>query len=155
ASYADVKVSRQLERMSIDLIDLVDDALDHFRPTLLEAGFDTRVDVARELPTVSVDPRAVTQVIEIIIDNAIKYSGESRLIEMTRVHEGAYVRLTVKDHGIGIHPDDLSHVYDRFFRGRNARASGSGLGLAIAKRIMRHHGGNLRVRSVLGAGTEV
>jgi signal transduction histidine kinase len=155
ASYADVNVSRQIERVSIDLIDLVDDALDHFRPTLLEAGFETAVDIARELPRVSVDARAVTQVIEIIVDNAIKYSGDSRLIEMTAAHEGANVRLIVKDHGIGIHPDDVSHVYERFFRGRNARASGSGLGLAIARRIMQHHDGNLRLRSVLGAGTEV
>ena len=129
--------------------------LDHFRPTLLESGFDVRVNVARELPKVSVDARAITQVVEIIIDNAIKYSGDSRLIEMAGSRDGRNVRLTVKDHGIGIHPDDLSHVYDRFVRGRNARASGSGLGLAIAQRIMRHHDGNLRVRSVLGAGTEV
>jgi len=63
--------------------------------------------------------------------------------------------LTTTDHGIGIHPDDLSHVCERFFRGRNAETSGSGLGLAIAQRIMQHHGGDLRLRSVLGAGTEV
>jgi signal transduction histidine kinase len=148
-------VSRQTERVSIDLADLVDDALDHFRPALVEAGVETNVDVTRELPRVSVDPKAVTQVIEIIIDNAMKYSGESRTFDITAATEGSFVRLTIKDHGIGIHPDDLSHVCDRFFRGRNARASGSGLGLAIAKRIMQHHDGDLRVRSVLGAGTEV
>jgi signal transduction histidine kinase len=155
ASYADVNVSRQTERVSIDLADLVDDALDHFRPALVEAGVETNVDVTRELPRVSVDPKAVTQVIEIIIDNAMKYSGESRTFDITAATEGSFVRLTIKDHGIGIHPDDLSHVCDRFFRGQNARASGSGLGLAIAKRIMQHHDGDLRVRSVLGAGTEV
>ena len=155
ASYADVDSSRQLEQVSIDLADLVDDALDHFRPALVEAGFETKVDVTRELPRVSVDPHAVTKVIEIIIDNAMKYSGESRTIDLAAALEGSFVRLTIKDHGIGIHPDDLSHVCDRFFRGRNARASGSGLGLAIAKRIMQHHGGDLRFRSILGAGTEV
>jgi signal transduction histidine kinase len=122
ASYADVNVSRQLERVPMDLIDVVDDALDHFRPTLLESGFDVRVNVARELPKVSVDARAITQVVEIIIDNAIKYSGDSRLIEMAGSRDGRNVRLTVKIMASGFIPT-IFLTCDRFVRGRNARAS--------------------------------
>jgi signal transduction histidine kinase len=155
ARYADVESPRELERVSIDLIDLVDDAVDRFRPALAESGFVATVDVPRELPRVSVDARAVTQVLEIVLDNAIKYSGDARALEIAARLDGEFVKLTTTDHGIGIHPDDLSHVCERFFRGRNAETTGSGLGLAIAQRIMRHHGGDLRFRSVLGAGTEV
>jgi signal transduction histidine kinase len=153
--YADIESPRDLKRESIDLIDLVDDAVDRFRPALAEAGFTTSIDVSRDLPSVSVEPRAVTQVLEIVLDNAIKYSGDARSLEVGAKLDGRFAHLTVTDHGIGIHPDDIAHVCERFFRGRNARESGSGLGLAIARRIMTHHGGDLRVRSVLGKGTEV
>lgn len=155
ARYADVESPRQLECVSIDLIDLVEDAVDRFRPTLVEGGFVATVDVPRELPRVSADPRAVTQVLEIVIDNAIKYSGDARAVEIKARLQASFAQLTITDHGIGIHADDLPHVCERFFRGRNVRASGSGLGLTIAQRIMQHHGGDLRVRSVIGVGTDV
>jgi len=155
ARYADDESPKQLERVSIDLSDLVEDALDRFRPTLVEGGFVTTVDVPRELPRVFADPRAVTQVLEIVMDNAIKYSGDARALEIAACPQASLVQLTITDHGIGIHPDDLSHVRERFFRGRNVRGSGSGLGLAIAQRILQHHGGDLRIRSKVGTGTEV
>jgi signal transduction histidine kinase len=133
----------------------VEDALDRFRPTLSERGFDVTIDVPQQLVQAWVDPRAVTQVLEILLDNAIKYSGDRRAITITAREEKPFIRLTVADRGIGIHPDDLAHVHERFFRGRNADAGGSGLGLAIAERIMAHHGGEMRIRSVPGQGTEV
>jgi signal transduction histidine kinase len=74
---------------------------------------------------------------------------------MTATRDGQFAHLTVTDHGIGIHPADLAHIGERFFRGRNARVAGSGLGLAIARRVVKHHGGDLRFRSNLGTGTEV
>jgi signal transduction histidine kinase len=155
ARYTDSTAPIAFEPVYITLADVVEDALDRFRPTLSERGFDVTIDVPQQLVQAWVDPRAVTQVLEILLDNAIKYSGDRRAITITAREEKPFIRLTVADRGIGIHPDDLAHVHERFFRGRNADAGGSGLGLAIAERIMAHHGGEMRIRSVPGQGTEV
>jgi signal transduction histidine kinase len=155
ARYADATSPIAFERSLVDVADMVDDALDRFRPTLAERGITVEVDVAHDLPRVCVDLRAITQVLEILLDNAIKYSADQDELSIAARPERPYVVVTVADHGIGIHSDDLPHVRERFFRGRNARASGSGLGLAIAQRIINHHGGKLRIRSAPGVGTEV
>jgi signal transduction histidine kinase len=65
------------------------------------------------------------------------------------------VAITVADRGAGIHAGDVDHVFDRFYRGRNAKESGSGLGLAIARRIVRHHRGDIAIRSTINVGTDV
>jgi signal transduction histidine kinase len=139
----------------IDVADVVEDALERFRPTLSERGFQVTSDVPRELPHVMADGRAVTQVVEIVIDNAIKYSDTTRVLAIVGRAEGKHVRITIADRGVGIHKGDLEHVFDRFFRGRNAGDAGSGLGLAIARRILRHYGGDIAVRSSAGVGTEI
>jgi signal transduction histidine kinase len=139
----------------IDVADVVEDALERFRPTLTERGFHVTFDVPRELPHVMADGRAVTQVVEIVIDNAIKYSTTTRVLTIVGRARGKQVLLTIADRGAGIHKDDVEHVFDRFFRGRNASEGGSGLGLAIARRILRYYGGDIAVRSSAGVGTEI
>lgn len=139
----------------IDVGDMVDDAADHVRPAAGERDGEIVVDIDRALPQVRVDVKAVTQALEIVLDNAIKYSTDRPQITVRAVHEPPFVRVTVADRGIGIHPDDLAHVRERFFRGRNAHTNGSGLGLSIAQRILTHHGGQLHIRSELGGGTQV
>ena len=128
---------------------------ERFRASLIEGGYALEVDIPVGLPQVCVDGRAVSQALEIIIDNALKYGADRRTIAITARNEGAMVRLTVADRGIGIHPDDLARVQERFFRGRNAPANGSGLGLAIASRIIRQNGGDMTIESELGVGTTV
>jgi signal transduction histidine kinase len=155
ARYTDETAPISFEPVFIDLADVVEDALERFRPTLVERGFELHIDVPPRLHRAYVDPRAISQVLEIVLDNAIKYSTEQRAITITAREERPYLVLTIADRGVGIHADDLAHVRERFFRGRNADASGSGLGLAIADRIMTRHGGSLRIHSSPGAGTRV
>ncbi|MEQ1908625.1 MAG: HAMP domain-containing sensor histidine kinase [Vicinamibacterales bacterium] len=143
------------ELVAMDLTDLVDDAVDRFRTNLTERESTLNVEVPVELPRVRVDSRAMSQALEIVLDNALKFSEGKPEITISARDEGAFVRLTVADRGLGIHPDDLAHVQERFFRGRNASANGSGLGLAIANRIVRQNGGEIRIASGLGAGTQV
>jgi signal transduction histidine kinase len=139
----------------VDVSDIVDDAAERFRASLLERGCTLDVRIPAGVPQVCVDGRAVSQAVEILIDNALKYGADRPSIEIEARDEGAFVRLTVSDRGIGIHPDDLAHVQERFFRGRNAPANGSGLGLAIADRIIRQNGGGMTIDSELGVGTKV
>jgi signal transduction histidine kinase len=155
AKYTEADTRPPTSLPPIDVADVVDDALERFRPTLSEREFQVTFNVPRELPHVMADGRAVTQVVEIVIDNAIKYSNATRVLKIDGRADGKHVVLTIADRGTGIHKEDMEHVFERFFRGRNASEGGSGLGLAIARRILRHYGGDIAVRSTVGVGTEI
>jgi signal transduction histidine kinase len=91
-----------------------------------------------------------------IVDNAIKYSQEKGQIEITLKRMNNMAKLSVKDNGIGISPDDQKMIYDRFFRSDTARAhakKGTGLGLAICKWIAESHEGNIQVESTKDQGS--
>lgn len=88
-----------------------------------------------------------------LVDNAAKWSDDSGVVEVSLTRSGSDVLLVVADHGPGIAPEDLSHVFDRFFRARDAGpVPGSGLGLAIVQRIVEAHGGSIRLESERGTG---
>jgi len=89
-----------------------------------------------------------------IINNAIKYTPASGRITVTLTHENQYARIQVTDTGIGISPEDLPHVFERFFRADKARSGqGNGLGLSLAKRIAEVHSAHIDVSSQVGKGT--
>ena len=85
--------------------------------------------------------------------NAIKFTPENGRIEICATAREATVEFTVRDTGPGIAPEDLPHIFDRFWQAKKAARSGVGLGLAIAKGIVESHGGGIRVESQLGHGT--
>lgn len=135
---------------------LVERVLGGFRHPLMMGGFDVRVDFPADLPLVRADRTAVSLVVENLVDNAIRYSGEGRRIAIAAVAEHMMVTLAVQDQGIGIPEDEIDRVTQKFFRGRHAGAAeGSGLGLAIVNRIVTAHGGQLVIRSGVGTGTTV
>jgi two-component system OmpR family sensor kinase len=91
-----------------------------------------------------------------LVENAIKYTPEGGSVELSLSKKGGWAQFEVCDTGIGIPPENLSHIFDRFYRVDKARArahGGSGLGLSIAKWIATAHGGAIRVKSQLGEGT--
>ncbi|SFT00007.1 sensor histidine kinase [Marininema halotolerans] len=97
------------------------------------------------------------EIIDILLDNAHKYSEEGSVDVIWNV-AGDVASLTVRDHGVGIAKRDLSRVLDRFYRSRQVRGKqpvGSGLGLSIAQRILQVHGGEIKIDSRLGEGTQV
>jgi signal transduction histidine kinase len=139
----------------IDVATLVNDVLLIFSREFQNNDFHVRVDIPSDLPQVRADFTAMKLVLENIIDNAIRYSGENKDIEIAAAVRGDCVAIRVTDKGIGIPPEDLNRVVLKFIRGRNARGGGSGLGLSIVQRVMKDHGGKMTIDSRLDEGTTV
>ncbi|NNU85383.1 GHKL domain-containing protein [Geobacillus sp. BMUD] len=112
---------------------------------------------APEQAVVTADPDKLTQLLYILLDNAIKYTPEGGEVTLSIRTEPKQFILSVKDTGIGIPPEDIGRIFDRFYRVDKARSrqqGGHGLGLSIAKWIVDAHGGTIHVHSQLGQGTE-
>jgi two-component system sensor histidine kinase ArlS len=92
------------------------------------------------------------------VDNSIKYTPPTETIRLKVLIEEDTVQIQVQDSGIGIAPEDVARIFDRFYRSDESRArktGGSGLGLAIAKWIIDHHGGHYEVLSRVDIGTRI
>lgn len=132
---------------------IVDCSLQEFTPHLTDEGFEVHVDLPEELPAVRADSTALRLMLNNLLDNAIRYSGERRHVTVAARRSGSSVVLSVTDQGVGIPASEIGRVTRKFFRGRHTAAGGSGLGLAIVDRIVSDHGGRLEITSVAGAGT--
>ena len=107
--------------------------------------------------TVNVDKYKLSLAIKNLIDNAIKYGGKKRLIELSVQLAGSSVSIQVEDFGVGIDENKLKKILKPLYRGRVAKeksASGFGLGLAISQKIINAHNGNLKIESELNKGTK-
>jgi signal transduction histidine kinase len=134
---------------------VVQRSLQEFGPNLHRDGFAVTVDVPEDLPLVRADPNALGLLLNNLLDNAIRYSRDTRELTVAARRSGEAVTLEVADRGVGIAQDELARVTRKFFRGRGSVSGGSGLGLAIVDRIVADHGGTLAIRSVEGQGTTV
>jgi signal transduction histidine kinase len=124
--------------------------LDDMSSQLNQMQFAVRLDVAPGLPRVNIDEDAVEQAIENLLANAMKYSGESRSIDVRVGRANSHVCVSVKDHGIGISRREQKKIFRKFYRvnsGLGGGPQGTGLGLAIVDHTMRGHGGFVRVDS--------
>ena len=120
-----------------------------------------RVTLENRVPeavTAEADPARLRQVLANLIDNAIKYGAEGgRVVVGGRGLEGARVEITVRDDGPGIPAEAKARIFERFYRADKARSreqGGTGLGLAIVKNVVQAHGGDVRVESAVGKGSE-
>ncbi|MBP8989926.1 MAG: HAMP domain-containing protein [Clostridia bacterium] len=111
-------------------------------------------DHLEDCPLVVGDPERVEQVMVILIDNALKFTPEGGQITLSVDWDDESVRVHVRDNGIGIAPNDISHVFDRFYKADKAHQQpGTGLGLSIAKEILQRMGQTISVQSKEGEGT--
>jgi signal transduction histidine kinase len=119
------------------------------------SGMTLRVDAAEGL-RVPIGEQLLEVVIGNVVDNALKYAGEGAEVEVRVRGRAGEVEVAVSDTGVGIAPEHLPHVFERFFRGEQSRSSpGSGLGLAVVKHIVEAHGGRARAESRAGEGAVV
>lgn len=116
------------------------------------------VDVAADVPRIRADEARLREVLDNLLDNAVKYSRENSEIHLQAARRGDEIVLSVSDDGIGIGNEDLPRIFERFYRADKARSSdlgGTGLGLSIVKHIAQLHGGRVEAESELGRGTTI
>lgn len=143
----------QLELEEIPLGEMVSDVLAELEEDATARKIILREDIPAEL-TVTADQSLLTQLLLNLVENGIKYGREGGFVEVSAHEEENHVILTVADDGIGIEPEDLPRIFDRFYRADKARdRSGSGLGLSIVKWITELHRGCVSAESTPGAGT--
>ena len=140
---------------------LIDESLAACRPEIDRAGVQVDVDVADHLPEVIGDVTALKSALQNLISNAVKYGGTAKWMRVSAtVQPGAdrkqQVLFCVEDRGPGIEPEERTHIFEPFYRGRGAVAQqiqGSGLGLNLVLRIAESHGGAITVSSGPGTGS--
>jgi signal transduction histidine kinase len=135
---------------------LVRETLNAFAYPLAQQGFKVELTVAPDLPEVRMDAEAVGQALGNLVDNAIKYSGERKVLAIdARIVDGA-VALSVADEGIGIPTEEHARIFEKFYRvGRSETQGrrGSGVGLTLVRHVAEAHGGRVTVESRPGAGS--
>lgn len=144
-----------LELRPVDLNAMVDDAVDRARVSNPKCTIDTSLDAA--LPSVMADGDRLFQVISNLASNAVKYSPDGGHVLITTALDGGQVHLTVQDQGVGIAPNDLARLfqrYERFSNNSDHKIYGTGLGLVIARQLVQMHGGRIWAESTLGKGSE-
>ena len=143
--------------LQIERFELSELAVEVLRETqMIDSGheYDSRVTPV----FINADKSLIKQAMRILIDNAMKYSPHGKRITLSVSEAQGYAQLSVQDEGIGIAPDAVPQIFDRFFRADESRAratGGTGLGLSIAKWIAERHGGHLEVLSRQDIGTRI
>ncbi len=121
-------------------------------------GFVVRSEIDPSLPTVALDADAIGQAVTNLIDNGIKYSGDSKEIVVRGFAENGHAVIAVQDFGIGLDQKEKARVFERFYRGGGGNEltrsiKGTGLGLTLVKQIVEGHGGRVEAESELGRGS--
>jgi len=144
-----------MAREPVDLAELLRRCVARFESRAKEAGLGLELDLPSPL-TVLGDADRLERVFANLLDNAIKNTPEGGTISILARQGGPQaIEVTVADTGVGIPPEDLPRIFERFYRVDKSRAAGgTGLGLSIAKEIVEAHGGQIRVSSELGKGTQ-
>jgi two-component system, OmpR family, phosphate regulon sensor histidine kinase PhoR len=146
-----------LDLVPVSVPEVVAEAVQAAAPGAAQKGVALE-GAAPEGPLVLADRARLVQVIDNLIANAVKFTDEGGRVRVTAAADGRGWRIDVQDSGIGIPPEELGHLFDRFFRASNATTAGrpgSGLGLSIVKEVTELHGGRVEVTSTLGSGTTV
>lgn len=154
-SQFDARASR-IRAADVDLRDLAERTVRAAAPAFARRGMRVQVAADPRVRGVRADPDLVAQALGNLLDNALRYApqGADVLVEVTP--DGDTVRLAVRNTGEGILPDDLPHIFERFYRGEKSRShttGGTGIGLAIVSEIARAHGGRVGALCRDGATT--
>lgn len=139
--YSGLQSRKQFARAPVEVASVVANAVDASRWLAEEKRVEVQTSVAPDLPPVKGNAEALTRAVQNLIANAIRHGVAP--ITVTASCSGDKIGITVEDHGPGIAPTDARHLFEPFYRGRNATARGTGLGLTIVSQIAKAHGGSI------------
>jgi two-component system phosphate regulon sensor histidine kinase PhoR len=145
-----------LESERLDLREVVRRSADNFRANADAKKVDLTVDVPRDRVMVLGDVEALELMLNNLLDNAVKYTGERGRVNVELRAEGGDAVVAVADNGVGISPEHHDRIFERFYRVDQARSrelGGTGLGLSIVKHVCKAHSGTLTLESTFGAGS--
>jgi signal transduction histidine kinase len=148
----------KLNPQPLSAVELLEQVRATFEHPALQRGVTLQLDVQDRLPAIHADEIRLMQVLSNLLANALRYTPAGGRITLTAAAAGDGVTLSVQDTGPGIAPDDLPHIFDRFYRADKARSDGegeSGLGLAIARAVVEAHGGRIWAESEPGHGARI
>jgi signal transduction histidine kinase len=145
---------RRYELGRADLAPFIAQTVQVYGEFLKRRGFTVETSLPCSSPAVDFDPDAVAQAVVNLLDNASKYSGDSKFVGVRLESRDSTVVLEVEDRGIGIPPDEREKIFQQFYRSRTRTGKGGyGLGLFLVKHIMDAHGGRVEVESEAGLGS--
>jgi signal transduction histidine kinase len=135
---------------------VVRDVVEAYRFPIEHLGFALELEVAEDLPELSIDPEALSQALINLINNAIKYSPQKKRISIAARRDGDRVLVSVSDSGIGIPKAEQKKIFEKFYRAESSlvhTTKGSGLGLALVRHIVEAHGGEVELASAPDEGS--
>jgi signal transduction histidine kinase len=150
-------IDLKIERTSLS--DMLSDTLSALRTLAEQRGIQLEGRVDDGIDPVEIDPEKIQRVLYNLLTNAIRHTPAGGDIRVSAMRKGDLVNIAIRDTGEGIPAEDLPRIFERFYRGEQARTRdldgqrGAGLGLAIARGLVEAHGGTISVESILGEGT--
>ncbi len=146
----------QLELVPLDLRQILAELVDLLRERAASQKIVLTLAIADGLPRVQADRRSMEEVFTNLVSNAINYSPDGGEVKIAAVSHGDYLEILVQDQGIGIEPEELPKIFDKFYRVKSPQTRqviGTGLGLSLVKGLIEVHRGTVDVESEVGAGT--
>ena len=149
---------KEYEFEETDVAEICRDIIFRFKEQVNSQEFTIENEIAEGLPKIFADKEAFPRALFNLLDNAVKYSGDSKKIQFRAWSGQEHICLSVADQGIGISKDEQDKVFEKFYRSgdiQNSDIKGSGIGLTIVSHIVEAHGGKMILESDPGKGTEV
>ena len=148
--------NRKYDLRQTNVEEIIEAALSECKSLIDEKDFSIEKEIAENLPNVIADKTALSQAIQNLIANSIKYGNGNKWLKITAQNGDGRIKITVEDRGIGIAPKDLKHIFEPFFRSKRVideQIHGNGLGLSLVKQTVEAHGGKIEAESEIGKGS--
>lgn len=153
---AKIESGIELKLGPVQVANVINECLEAVKPAAENKSMTITTDIPPNLPPVRGEQARLRQIFENLISNAVKYTPPEGKVHIFAESRGLTIRVSIKDNGLGIGPEDQAHIFDRFYRVRRPETDsidGTGLGLAIVKTLVEAHHGKIGLESRLGEGS--
>jgi signal transduction histidine kinase len=147
---------RQYRFEAVEPAEWLREVAEDFRAEVAGAGFVVEAEIPAELPAIVADRETLTTAVHNLLDNAVKYSGDSNVVRVKAGTDSGGLTISVRDEGVGIREEDQGRIFEKFYRGGGEIArevKGVGLGLNLVQHIVAAHGGSISFDSKEGRGS--